>query len=251
MDLSTHARRALGLSLLAVGALSARADFLLNQINPGGELSASPFLSPGLNWTATQVFTDIPSYSCMVIEDFSVVSGVSLTKAHLAFEFPSAGSSDLSAADGWKFSVWSSLTGARASGDSLNQNTAATALVSQANATLTPLVGSNQFLVTLDLSGYGLTLAPGNYSFGISVEGAFTFGQIFALASAVDGGGNGYFINPGEGFGAGPSVATPNNYAYALEASAIPEPGTFAGLTAGASLAVAFCLRNRRTGRRA
>ena len=76
--------------------------------------------------------------------------------------------------------------------------------------------------------------SEGTYWIGVAPEAPSSVAGQFLLANGgagVDGGSNGLFVNPENGFGAGTSQVVATDFAYLVSTVAIPEPGV-SGLVA-------------------
>lgn len=228
---------------LAALSMSVSAQIGMDHINPvGADLVSTPANG------RTQVFSDTPELSRMVIDDF-LADGSVVGSASYALEFQP---NDIGHPDGWRISFWNSIADAATSGDDFTQNTVATAYVEfsdTANWLLTPLdgTGAGTQAYRLDLLNLNLNIGSGVRYIGIApVQGSTVAPNWYILDHknpAVLGNftpNNSFGVNPSGALGLGTSYSIGTNAAY--QVNLVPEPGT---LLAVAS-ALAFLVKRRR-----
>lgn len=207
---------------------------VMNQIGtPPSGGSANMAFAPTAS--ASQIFeAGNEPFNCMIVDDFALGAGLSqrVTTVHAAYSTSVAATVLSTAITGYRVSFFSSVANAAISGNNLDANAVATALIAPANVTIQTAFGpgtANSSLFTIDVSAANLVLpANGTYFVGVSPVMPFTpNGQVYSYASTFSspaGGLNAFFINPGNGFGAGTSQAQAYNAAYAVAVVPIPEP---------------------------
>ncbi len=221
MRIYLHPAAMLVLAITASVGLSDGA-FVLDQI--GSVYDYDPGAGPGS--TPSQVFTDFPDFSCMVLEDFTVTADeLQITSVSALFR-AQGGFAGFQQVDGYSLSIFSdpALAATGLSGDVANL------LVVAGSGVLELVDDSTQFeygLVSLDVSIF--LPAAGQYWFGVSpVSASSVSGQFFLQNSGASGGipGNqdARFANPGDGFGLGSFSTSDLDYAYSV--TAVPEPVT-------------------------
>lgn len=220
--------------LIAAGTL--RAGVVIDQIGTLASYDFQASTSP----MPSQIATDFPSYSCVVIDDFAVVgTELRITGVSALFQ-ADAGFAGFEGVSGYQLNFYSSP--AHAAGNLTGD--IGSVLVASGVATLTQTTRPGSSL------GYGLVSLPvdvqlpaaGTYWVGVSPVSASSVTGVFRLMDSgasglvTPGGSNGKFANPGEGFGAGSLLPTNVNYAYSV--TAVPEPaGTLLGIL-GAGLLI-------------
>lgn len=230
--------------LFALSALTVTvpAQFGMDHIDPvGADLVSTPANG------RTQVFSDTPELSRMVIDDF-LADGSTVDSASYALELLP---NDIGHPDGWRISFWASVADAAAGGNDFTENTVATAYVAfsdTANWLLTPLsgAGSNTQAYRLDLFNLNLNIGSGVRYIGIApVQGSTVAPTWYILDHknpAVLGNftpNNSMGVNPSGALGLGTSYSVGTNAAY--QVNLVPEPGTLIALAS----AVTFLLKRR------
>lgn len=185
----------------------------------------------------SQHFTDpgFEGYSCMVLEDFTVVAGQVTINLVSALFLAHSGAANFAAVDGYAVNIFSdpALAGASLAGD-----VASVFVPRDEVAGLDLLTDGNGFEYGVVSLRMRLSLpGPGSYWLGVSpvaaigVAGQFDLLANGATGPAAGGNDNSRFANPGAAFGVGTLVAGEGNFAYAI--SAVPEPGVALLGTAG------------------
>lgn len=208
---------------LFAGMEVSRAAFVIDQIGT----VASYDLNSGPGPTPSQIFTDFPDYSCMVLEDFAVTAE-QLEVTHVSALFRAQGGFvGFQSVNAYALSFFSdpALASVGLSGD-----IASLMVLSGAGVTVTPVIdggGTHEYgLVSLNVNV--LLPSAGQYWVGLSpVSASSVSGQFLLLNSgAADpmsaGNAISRFANPGDGFGLGEISAINLDHAYSV--TAIPEP---------------------------
>jgi hypothetical protein len=173
------------------------------------------------------MFTDFPTYSCTVLEDFKVAaSELRITRVSVLFQ-AQGGFASFRDVEGYELNLYSlpSRAGTSLAGDIASQLVTTGASVTQ----IFDPSGSGEYgLVNLDVD---LTLAAaGTYWLGVSPRSAVAVTGQFLVANAngngtpTPGNGSADLANPGQGFGIGALSTLADDYAYTI--TAVPEPGT-------------------------
>ena len=196
---------------------------VLDQI---GEVNAYVFAAPP-GPSPSQIFTDFPSYDCMVLEDFTVsTTELTLTQVSALFR-AQGGFGSFQAVQGYSLNIFSA---ANLAATSLSGDVASLMMVAGSGAAVTRIVdgggGGEYGLVSLDVT---IALpSAGTYWVGMSPMSTLAAtGQFFLMNSGATGvvtpgNANGKLANPGLGLGSG-ALSSPNlNYAYSV--TAVPEP---------------------------
>ena len=205
---------------------------LMDQIGP----SAATLGSTGAV-SASQRFPDFATFGISAGDNFSVAAGGNVVLSHVkavlnGFNgFTAAHYNDGVLTD-WQIEIYSSTGAATAN---LNGDVAHVVIpFNSANVTSTPFATDPQRLVDFNLSSFNVNLAPGNYFVAVIATMPFgTGGEIGPVDSNFVGGTpndlNGWQANPAGGFGIpGNFQQGTANFAYAITATAVPEPTSMA-----------------------
>lgn len=221
-------RSTIAVAALAGLAASASAQFvLMNQIGPNNTYTS------GQAARACQEFEPAnASFNVAMIDDFVVgPGGVRLLRAEAVmtgFGLPSGVTNNFDRVTGWRVEIYTSVAaaGSNLTGDAGSVTIPAANAVVTTPFTTSPASGH----VMLDISAANINLAQGVYWLAVIPQMAFAGnGQLGVNDSTFVGfpsNNNSHQVNPGGGFGFGPSVARDTNSAYRL--IAIPAPGAMA-----------------------
>lgn len=230
-------------TLLALAASSAwsNAAMVLDQI---GNVSTYN-LNAGSGPTPSQVFTDFPDFSSIVLEDFTVTADeLEITDVAALFR-AQGGFAKFGDVDGFALEIFSnpSLAATGLGGDVANL-----VFVAGSGTSVTQVMdsgGSFEYgLVSLETSVF--LPGAGQYWIGVapvaasSVAGQFRLMNSGASSPVTPGGADARLANPGDGFGLGTLSIVNLDHAYSV--TAVPEP-------VSAALALAGCgmlLRRKR-----
>lgn len=212
-----------GVLTLACGASLfgfAEGAVVMNQIGDANLYNVAA-INDGKN-SASQIFTDLVGFDCMVIDDFAV-TGTELSISNVAAMVYAPGMfAALQGVAGYRLSIFSSSAMATTS---LLGDVDTVVVMAGSGASVIPVKDAYHGLVSLNVN---ISLpAAGIYWVGISPVAAYNTGQFYvqhggAQGMIVPGNGNGMFANPGDGFGVGALTAENVDYAYAI--TAVPEP---------------------------
>ncbi len=199
------------LSGSAVGAV------VMDQI---GDVNAYDFGAPP---TLSQVFTDIPSWNCMVIDDFTVDAS-ELQITHVSgLLWAQFGFDKFQNIDAYQLSVFSAPGKA---GDNLSGDVCNLIVYAGSGASVAQVNGGDYGLVSLNVNLS--LLSAGTYWVGISplaadsIAGRFYVQNSGAHGLIAPGNHDGQFANPDDGLGYGVLKLMNVDYAYAV--TAVPEP---------------------------
>ena len=226
---------ALWMSILFLQGLSAQVT-PLDQI--GDPLSYD--LSASIPPNVSQIFSDFRDFDSLALDDFQI-EGEDLTiRTVQALIFAQSGFDSFDSVSGYQLSFFDdpSLASMSLSGNIVDESIIAGSSVSR--------LGDTDFAI-LTLVGEWELPSEGTYWVGVAPEAPFSVAGQFMLANGgagVDGGSNGLFVNPENGFGGGTSQVVAADFAYLVSTEAIPEPGV-AGLVA---VAILFGAGRRRRG---
>ena len=191
----------------------------------------------------SQIFSDFPAFDSLALDDFQI-EGEDLTiRTVQVLIFAQNGFDSFESVNGYQLSFFDdpSLASTSLNGNVVDESIA---------------IGSGESMVSrLGITDYGiLTLvgewelpSEGTYWVGVAPEAPVSVAGQFLLANGgagVDGGSNGLFVNPENGFGEGTSQVVATDFAYLVSTVAIPEPGV-GGLMA---VAILFGAGRRRRG---
>jgi hypothetical protein len=232
-----------GAVLLALAASpGAHATVLMDQIG------TDPSFFTGLNAATSENFSDDPTFSISLVDDFTLSGAALLTNVEAAtLGFGAFNSySDLT---GFDVNIYSSLAAANSSitGNIYHVT------IPEATATVdTPFSGdATSALVILPVTKL---LLKGTYYISVLADGSFADdGEVgvyvsTGLSGSTPGGVNSVQDNPGGGFGlTGNTQAGGGDAAYRIGGVLVPEPGTWRMMLAGfAALSGVQILRRRR-----
>ena len=194
----------------------------------------------------SQIFTDFPTRDSMALDDFTVTSAeLMLTKVSSLYQAQN-GITELSNVPSYRVSIFTDPNDA---GSDLLGSDSMTWLIPSGPAATVEQVGSTNYGVLHLMTDITLPGA-GTYWIGVApissqgVNGAFYLQNGGSSAPDLPGGSNGYFANPGNGYGMGPLSQPDLDFAYAL--TVVPEPAAMALLAIGG----VSLLRRRRCGPR-
>ena len=228
MKTKTYFSLLAGVGLLALAASpSAHAQLtIMDQIGTTGSFFT------GDNATASENFSDFPTYSIATVDDFTVSTPAAITNVSAAM-LGFGGFTSFSLLTGYDVNIYSSVAKANSSltGDVFHMT------IPSALATVTtPFSGDAESgLVSLPVV-IPLT-AAGTYYISVIADGSFaTDGEVGVYAStgltgSTPGGANAFQENPGGGFGLTDPSALGTDAAYRI--TGVPEPGTWAMMLAG------------------
>jgi hypothetical protein len=201
-----------------------------------------------LEYGIAQVFPDFPDFSGMVVDDF--VAGGTITRVSAAFELgnPSFFEHLPSRVNGWRVSVFASVSQAEQSGNEFMANVLGTQVVTDVTyADLGEVNGVRAF--TVDMPYLSIEAGAGAMWLGVSAVMPLTGNdQVFLLGNATPtsrgGGGvqDAVFVNPGQVFGSWRSHPLNIDAAYRVES--VPEPTILLAIVIGLA-----SFRIRKTGR--
>lgn len=231
--------------LALVTALAASQLLLAEGMNHIDPIGLDLVSTPG---GRIQVFTDTPDASRMIIDDF-LADGPIITGASMTFEFPAQ---DIDRPDGWRISVWDSISAAETSGNDFTGNVLDTVRVDffDGNWSLGPIAGTgaDTQAYRIDFINLNLNIGTGVRYIGIAPIQSSNIQLNWSLLDhdnpSVLGNGtanDSIGINPSGGLGLGTSYSMGTNASYQVEL--VPEPATM--LVLGAA-AVAMLKRRRR-----
>lgn len=185
------------------------------------ELPAAPAIS--------QIFTDFPDFSSMVIEDFNVASGgYEITRVSALFQ-AQAGFTAFQGVSGYALSIFSdpSLAASGLAGD-----VASLVVSAGSGASVTQIIDPDNTgeygLVSLDVSV--LLPVAGTYWVGVApvsavgVTGQFSVVHDGAAGSTLPGPAGSRWANPQDAFDLGTITTLTREFAYSV--TAVPEPST-------------------------
>jgi hypothetical protein len=227
---------------LAAGSTWCTAAMVLDQIGTLSEYD----LNAGTGPTASQVFTDFPDFSSLVLEDFTVTADeLEITDVAALFR-AQGGFAKFADVDGYALQIFSnpSLAAAGLGGD-----VASLIVLAGSGASVTQVIdsgGSFEYgLVSLETSVF--LPSAGQYWIGVapiaasSVAGQFRLMNSGASDPVNPGGTDARLANPGEGFGLGALSIVNLDHAYSV--NAVPEPCSAVCAIAGLGM---FLRRKRR-----
>lgn len=202
----------LGLSCAATQAA------LLNQILTPSDYDASASVEPNVS----QIFTDFPNFSSLALDDFEI-SGADLNVRQVqVLVIAQAGFDSFGSISNYHLNFFDdpSLAGSSLVGNIVSDS------ISSDNFFVNQVGNSDLALVTL--IGEWALPAEGTYWVGVAPEASFSVAGQFSVAnggaSGVDGGSNGFFANPANGFGGGTLEVVPTDFAYFVSPEVVPEP---------------------------
>jgi len=185
-----------------------------------GDASAYDFGAPP---TISQIFTDNPSWNCMVIDDFTVdASELQITRVS-GLLWAQFGFDKFQNVDSYQLSIFStpSMAAANLSGDvrSLIVYAGSGASVTQVNGGDYGLVSLNVNLSLLSAGTYWVGISPVAAD---SIAGRFFVQNSGTQGAVTPGNLNGAIANPDDGLGYG--VLNVLNVDHAYSVTAVPEP---------------------------
>ena len=225
---------------LLLGLLNVRAqEAFLDQILVPTDFDVTASVTPNVS----QIFTDFPTFNSLVLDDFEV-TGMDLTiRSVQALFVAQSGFESFDSVSGYRLSLFDDPMLAASS---LVGNIASVSIPSSSGDFSLEQVGvSDLGLVTL--TGEWTVPAVGTYWVGVAPEAPFSVAGQFSVAnggaSGVDGGSNGFFANPSNGFGNGTFQSLPTDFAFLVSSEVIPEPSAGLLVLIGALVGV---VRRRR-----
>jgi hypothetical protein len=196
---------------------SAAGAVVMDQI---GDVNAYDLAAPP---TPSQIFTDSPSWDCMVIDDFTVDAS-ELRITHVAgLLWAQAGFNSFQDVVAYQLSVFSSPANAATD---LPGDVASLIVIAGSGASVAQVNGGDYGLVSLNVNLS--LLSAGTYWVGISplaadsIAGRFYVQNSGAQGLIMPGNQDGQFANPDDGLGYGVLKLMKVDYAYAV--TAVPEP---------------------------
>lgn len=188
------------------------------------------------------------AYNGVAADNFTFAGGANLTGLEAVF-VPGTGVNFANVTN-WIVNIYSSTAagGASLTGD------VGSFTIPAASAVVTPFASSQSDTALISVA-FNQALAPGTYYIGMTAQlnfgGGAGFGQVFVTGGTGSFGQDGFFFNPGGGFGFGPASNRGFDLGYRVlgNVAAVPEPGTVAaGLLTFACTAGALWRRRRVSG---
>lgn len=204
---------------------------LMDQIGDATSYSTASVAPPSIS----QIYTDFPDYSSMVVEDLGIIVPVARVVGIEVLLRAEAGFSAFAGVESYRLSIFSSytVTASGLVGDVFNQT-----FTPGINASVTQIGdgGLGLVLLTTDITldgntTYWIGVAPVSAN---SVTGAFHLLNGGAQGPAAGGNDNAKFINPEDAFEIGEITDIGSNAAYRI--TVIPEPGHASLIMISASL---------------